>query len=315
MSKYLVFSDFHVQGVNSRNRLGNYFEDCLKKLDEILSIAKENKCDAILDAGDLLEVKNPAYNVIDEIADRVEKNNIPIYSLFGNHCMHSGYIENSSNTGLAHLQRRSKLFNYLNSIECNLYKIEGFEYRVGVEEDIKKNGIFIQSPITKEVDQYEGWNIAIVHAMITPTKFFDQVSHVQCKDIKTNADLILCGHYHTPFYKKIENTEFLNIGCCGRLNINEAKIEPSVLLLDTEKRSYEIIKLKSAKKGSEIFDLSKYEEIKENERSIDEFIASLNSATWQASDLNSQIEIIAKEQNVEKEVIEYVKEKIKESKI
>jgi len=310
--KFLYFQDFHISGKNSRNRLGDYFQDCLIKLDEILSLASKHKCDCILDGGDFFETDKPSYKVLDSIADKIETAKIPLYSLFGNHSMSYGHVTNSQNTGLAHLQKRSKYFKSLiedfpfpDETQAEGWEIKPIEYEFNIENKIKDGISF---------DKGSYWKIAIIHALVTPGKFFDNVPHIPVQNLKTNADLVLLAHYHMPFNKVIKDTTFLNIGCCGRLNINEAKIEPSVLLLDTEKRNYKIIKLKSAKKPEEIFDLSKYEELKENEKSIEEFIASLNSSTWQVSDLNSQIEIIGKEQNIEPQVIKYIKNKMKEIK-
>ena len=308
--KFIYFQDMHIQGKNSRNRLGNYFIDCLLKFDEIISLAKENKCDAILDGGDLFESDKPAYNVLDEIADRLEKAKLPLYSLYGNHAMSYAHIENSNNTGLAHLQKRSKYFKYLindfppfpDEMQADGWEIKAIEYNFNVEDKIKKDGIMF--------DEGDYYKIGIVHALVTPGKFFDNTSYIQCKDIKSNGDLILLAHYHTSFKKEINGTTFLNIGCSGRLNINEAKIEPSVLLIDTDKKSYEIIKLKSAKSSNEIFDLTKYEELKQNERNIEDFISLLNSAKFQSCDIANQIELIGKENKVDENVINYLLEKI-----
>ena len=68
--KLLYIQDMHLKGKNSRNRLGNYFDDCLKKIDEVIKIAKASKCSAILDGGDLFESYNPSYSVLDSLADR-----------------------------------------------------------------------------------------------------------------------------------------------------------------------------------------------------------------------------------------------------
>ena len=247
MSKYLYFQDAHCLGKNSVNRLGDYFSDWLIKFNELLSLAKEYQCEAILDGGDLFETKSTAYSVLDEIADRVEQNNIPIYSLFGNHNLNAGHIENSQNTGLSHLQKRSKYFKYLDTIAGKNFIIKGIEYKYNIEEGLQKEEIDFAVRNSNST-----WNIGIVHALITPTKFFENASYITPDQIKTNAQLILCSHYHHPFEKKIADTVFLNIGAFGRLAINEAKIEPSVLLIDTEKRDYKIIKLQSAKKANEI---------------------------------------------------------------
>lgn len=311
MARFIYFQDMHLKGKNSRNRLGNYFQDCLAKLDEIIALAKEYKCEAILDGGDLFEVENPSYTVIDAIADKIEKAKISVYSLFGNHAMKDGHIENSAGTGLAHLQKRSKYFKQFIELDERDFKSEnpfaivGIDYDFGIEDELKTMNLAKYSH--KGMDR---WTVYILHAMVTPKKFFDSCFHVIAKDIQTNADLILVAHYHKPYELKIVETTFLNIGCCGRDNIDEAHIEPSVLLIDTEKKNWEIIKLKSAKKAEEIFDLTKYEEAKDSKRDIKEFLDSLRDVNFQTMDVGEQIVKIGKDQNVEQNVIDYLLKKI-----
>ncbi len=304
--KLLYFQDAHLKGKNSRNRLGNYFDDCLKKIDEVIKIAKDNKCSAILDGGDLFESYNPSYSVLDSLADRIDKAKIHVYSLFGNHCMNIGHI---NNTGLSSFyKKRSKWFKsldkhfYLDDTKENII-IKGFDYYYGIEDDIRNNGLMIEGKDTV-------WKIAITHATITENKFFEGVSHVTPEQIKTNSNLVLIAHIHKPYKKVINNTTFLNIGCLGRDNIDENKVEPSVLLIDTDKRDYEIIKLKSAKKANEIFDLSKYEELKASKKDIKEFLDSLKNTNLQSMNLGETITKIGKEQKVDKIIIDYLLNKM-----
>ena len=312
--RFIYFQDFHIQGKNSCNRLGNYFEDCLAKFDEIISIAQENDCDFIIDGGDLFESNKPSYSVLDAIADRIEKVKIDLYSLFGNHALSYGHIENKEGTGLAHLQKRSNYFKYLDrkkylGNQFKKYDVRTIEYSFQIEEELKQKEIIFEDK--------DAWNILIIHALVTPDKFFDNASYIEVKDLKTNANLVLLAHYHHPFKKEINDTTLLNIGCVGRANINEAKIEPSVLILDTEKRSYEIIKLKSSKRANEIFDLTKYEELKANKKDIKEFLNSLRDINFQSMDLSQQIVKIGKEQKVDEKITNYILEiveKIKDDK-
>jgi len=303
--KLLYIQDAHLKGKNSRNRLGNYFDDCLKKIDEVIKIAKDNKCSAILDGGDLFESYNPSYSVLDALADRIDKAKIYVYSLFGNHCMNIGHI---NNTGLSHLQKRSKWFKpldkhfYLDDTNENII-IKGFDYYYGIEDDIRNNGLMVDGKDT-------AWKIAITHATITEKKFFEEVSHITPDKIKTDANLVLIAHIHKPYKKIVNNTTFLNIGCLCRDNIDEAKIEPSVLIIDTDKRDYEVIKLKSAKKANEIFDLSKYEELKASKKGIKEFLDSLRDVNFQSLNLGETITKIGKEQRVDKNIIDYLLNKM-----
>ena len=308
MSKLIYFQDFHISGKNSVHYISNYFEDCLLMLDEILKIAKDNKAKAIIDGGDLLHTSEPSYRIIDEICDRVEKNKIPIYSLFGNHAERYHSIEHSRYTGLAHLFKRSKYLKYLTE-KTQMFDgaiIKGIEYSHDIEETLKNNGI-------KFNDKYKDiWKIAIVHAFVTPKPFLPQVMHVCVDDIKTNADLVLVAHYHNQWEKTIGKTKYLDIGCVGRRSITEKVIEPSCLLIDTEKREIKQIKLKFAKKGEDIFDLSKVDEKKEFNADIEKFIKSIESTQFQEMSITGMINQIAKEQNVDKKIVDLINDKIGE---
>ena len=309
MSKVLYFQDFHIFGKNSVHYISDYFNDCLLMLDEILKIAKENKVKAIIDGGDLLHSPEPSYRILDEIADRVEKNKIPIYSLFGNHSERYHSVEHSRYTGLAHLFKRSEYFRYFDELVENKFIIRGCEYSHNVEEDIKNTGLMIPD-IDPNTNQGE-WKIAIVHAFICP-KEFPFASHIICDDIKTNADIVLVAHYHKEWEKKVGNTLFKDIGCIGRRSITEKDIKPSVLLIDTDKREIKEIFLKSAKKPEEIFDLSKVEELKSQNNDIDAFIKSIEDVQFQEMSIKDTVKYIAKEKKISKEPVNLIINKIGE---
>lgn len=306
--KYLYFQDGHISGNNPINRKGDFFSDWLIKFDELLSIAKENKVEAILDGGDILHSPNPSYKILDEIADRVEKVGIPIYSLFGNHASLYHSVEHSQYTGLAHLQKRSKLFQHLDFILKDDFVIFGKEYYHNIEEHLLQYGLWFEPEADVNL-----WKVAIVHAFITPKPFLPQVMHVVCDDINSSdTDLVLVAHYHSTWEKKVDNTQYLDIGCFGRRSISEHKITPSCVLLDTDKRSYEVITLKSAKPGKEVFDLSKKESIQEFEGQIDSFIADLKDLSVQSMDIKGIIEDLGKKNNVDREIIDILINKVNE---
>jgi len=302
MSKLIYFQDGHYKRINSANRIGDYSRDWLLKFDEILQIAKKYKAEAILDGGDLLDSPEPAYRVLDDIADRVEAVKIPIYSLFGNHAERYHSMDHSKYTGMAHLQKRSAYFKYFNKMTGEDFHVECVEYSHDVEEKLKEDGIQILGVDDK-------WKIAIVHAFVCP-KPFPYACHVVCDDIKTNADLVLVAHYHSVWGKQVGGTQYLDIGCLGRNSITEANIEPSCVLLDTENRSYEIIKLKSAKKASEIFDLTKIEEFKELDTNMQHFIQSLESVNFQGQSIEAIIKSVAEQEKVDSSIVSLIMDKI-----
>lgn len=306
--KYLYYQDAHCSGKNAINRKGDYFADWLLKFDELISIAKANKVEAILDGGDLLHHPLVSYSVCDTIIDRIEQSGLKYKCLFGNHAERYHSKEHSFDTTLAHILRRSKNFEYLNYIIGNDYVIFGKEYSHDVEQQIKEHGLWFEPEAPVDL-----WKVAIVHAFICP-KPFPYASHVVCDEINSNdINLVLVAHYHAQWSKKVGNTQYLDIGCFGRNSVTEANIEPSCVLLDTDKRSYEVIKLKSAKAGHEVFDLEKLESLKTKEGNLDIFIQSLESTTFQGTSIQNIIENVAKEKEIDKEVVNLILQKIEEN--
>jgi len=296
--KLLYLQDFHLLFKAPINRKDNYYQSMLLKLDEILSIAKKNKVSYILDGGDFFESPLVSNTIVDEILDKIERSKIEWEMLFGNHCMNSHHIEHSNATSLAHMIRRSKLIGYLDTIEDDSFFLKGYEYEHDVESKIKEEGLFH--------DKKDKTTIAIVHALITEKPLPYSAMHICYKDIKTNYNYILVAHNHHPFEFKLKDTTILDIGCIGRRKIDEQNIEPSVLLIDTSTKKFEIIKLKGAKEGKMVFDLERIKKAKSFESNIDNFISSLNSVKLASLDIRGRVEEIAKETKVEKEIVDEV---------
>lgn len=305
MAKILYFQDAHCSGVNSINRIGDYYSDWMAKFQELISIYKQEKCEYLIDGGDLLESENISNNIVDDILDLIESNKINYRGLYGNHCLRFANFKASKGTSFYHMIKRSKNFNYLEPFgnEKEKWFIKPYEYYYGVEEDIKKNGIIFD----KQFDEY--FKIAMVHGHLCE-KFFPFASHCQYKDIKTNTDLVLIGHVHEPSEVKIGNTTFLNIGCLGRRKINEANIHPSCLLIDTETRSWKVILLKSAKSANEVFDLSKVEEEKFSDTKLNLFLEQIENFNFQTIEFRDRIHEFAKMKKEEDEVVNNIVERL-----
>jgi DNA repair protein SbcD/Mre11 len=305
--QFLYISDIHLRGKNSVNRNGNYFEDCLTKLDEVISIYKKNKCSLLIIGGDLFDSAVVSNSVVDEFVDRIEKNNVQVYVIYGNHDLINCNLQASKGSSLAHIIRRSNHFNLLDLYEKDNVAIQGVNYEFNIEDKIKNEGLIVKSNAE--------FKVVVPHAFITIKPFHKDVSHILAKDIKTNADLVLCSHLHSGWgIQEVNSVKFVNLGGFGRLSISEAHNTPKVALVDTEIGKTTIFELSSAKKGDEIFDLTKYEELKGQERNIRDFLDSLKTVDFQAMDLSQQIIKIGKESNIEQPVIDYLLEKIGEVK-
>jgi len=298
--KILNLADSHIKGINSQNRIGNYYQDCLDKFKEICKISQD--CDIVIHSGDFYDTPLVSNIIVDDFLDLIELTKKHWFIVPGNHDEISNNWETSKASSLAHMINRSDFVHLLEEEEFDDFYLKGYKYYHGIEEDIKKDGLNC-----KKTDKYK---IAVTHGFISIKPFHPQVLHVQAKDIKTNFDLVLCSHFHYYFDEIIKDTRFLNPGEIGRLSITRADHKPQVAIIDTETKEIELIKLKIAKPGSEVFDLSKAEELKAFDNNINNFISSLKSTKAQSLNIRGIITDICKENKVEKEVENLIIEKI-----
>jgi len=296
--KILIFSDYHIKGINPRSRIDDYYQSCLLKFNEILSLSKD--CDFIISAGDLWDTSTVSNTMVDDLLDRIESNKRDFYVIFGNHDLNSYNLKASKSTSLAHMIRRSKYVKHLTEIKQDNFFIKGYDCYFGVEEELKKNGLFHKSGINN--------SLAITHSFITIKPFLSNVSHVLAKDIKTNYQTIFCSHFHSKFDEIINKHRFINLSSIGRTSINEQH-QPQVAIFNTETQEIQIIKLKQAKGASKIFDLTGYSETKNKSKSIDDFLSSLNNVKFNELSVLGQIEKIGKKNEVEKTIIDYLVKK------
>jgi exonuclease SbcD len=302
---FIYTSDLHARGKNSAHRIGDYYADWLLKFNEVVKLAKQKACGNLVIGGDLFDSAVVSNTLVDDITDIIEKNKIHVWVVPGNHDMVCSKWENSKASSLAHMINRSKNIHLLDVYEDEECIIIGIPYCFGIEENIKENGI-----IMAEDDRFK---IAIPHAFITIKPFHPAVSHILAKDIETNADLVLCSHFHCDWGKAlVNNTEFINVGVFGRLSITEHTHMPKVVLVNSSERTCEIIQLESAKPGEEVFNLDAVSNKKEFNQTIDNFIQSLESTNFQAMSIIGMIENIAKENNVNREIVELINDKIEE---
>jgi len=301
--KIIYFTDSHIKGKNPVNRLDNYNTSCLAKMNEITEIAKEEKCDAIICGGDIFDTPTVSNTVIDDVVDIIEDAKIDFYIVPGNHDMTSHNWEVSKSSALAHIFRRSDTIKILDVIKSKDCFIKGYKYHHTIEEELKENGL--------KHEQSDRFTIAVPHAFISIKSFFKEVSHICAKDLDTNYDLVLCSHFHMTFDETINDTRFLNTNSLGRTSISE-KHNPTIAIVDTNTKEIKTIELKSAKPVSEIFDLTKYEQLKGKQKDIKEFLDSLKDVKFQSMSVAEQITKIGKEQNADKKVTEYLLTKIDE---
>jgi len=309
-----LITDIHFRGVSPENRIDDFYQSIIEKFEESLAIFKKNKCELILDAGDMLHSPIVSLTICDDIIDIINKYKIQVHALYGNHCLLNGHIENSKSTTLTHMFKRCDYFNRLVEVDCSKdnFKIptliKGYEYYHGIESDIKEKGLFHNS------ENY--LTIAVVHAMITEKKLMDSVLHIPYQELKTNYDFVFLGHNHHEIgIQKVGDATIIGLGALARLTADKKDYmrKPKVAILDTETKKVEVVELKSAKPYADVFNLEIINQKKEVTANLDCFVKALQETKIQSLDTLGIIKEIATQHNVDKEVIDEIIKRISDS--
>lgn len=305
--KYLICQDIHLKGINSENRIGNYYSDVITKIKEIISIAKEKEVSSILCGGDIFDIPVVSNLIVDELVDLIEYSEIHWQVVPGNHDEIGHSWNNSKGTSLAHIFRRSDMINkfeWEQRVDIDIIDkekdmktyIQGFEYYHDIEQDLKNYGLYINDNAPNK-----SYKIALVHALIVEKKLPTEMC-ITIDEVKTDFDVVFIAHNHKQFDITKNGTRFIDLGCIGRRKTDESDINPRVAILDTDTKEIEIIYLKNVKKGSEVFDLEEVAKNKEYENEVNNFVTSLKEEKFEELDLLGIIEKLAKESKLENEI-------------
>ena len=231
--KLIGFSDAHIRGSTPRSRLDDYAEAIWSKFQQLTAFIKERNIDAALNGGDMFDTPDPSTGVVNKYVELFSSWNIPIWSVIGSHDLF-GYNEGTlARTALGTL-RAAGLVTIISGTQkigenCQL---SGISHSYSLDE----------SP---ETDYYtkkicDDYMIQLCHGMITPGPFFGK--YTLYSQIRTEADLVICAHYHPGFGPfEVDGSTIINIGSMGRTENVIRKYPPSFLYIDTDIPSWEII--------------------------------------------------------------------------
>jgi len=299
--KILVLGDTHLRTRNIEYRSDNIESVVNNKIEQIKDISKN--IDYIVHLGDWLHFGEDKYRLLHNVLKNLIK---PCFTCIGNHDFNgkekSGKII-TDGTFLGILLEKGIVKNQEEKIislgNKNLY-LKFLNY--GDYEKVN-NGLF-----KKEKNDF---SIAFYHgSVITDEKIKIDNPYVY-KNIKTDYDYFISGHYHFPFEIKNKNTTFINPGSILRLTTLEKDWNriPKVLILEIDKNGikHNYIELKT-EKCPFIFDK------KENKKKLEDFYNNLNinfiSITETEEVLNC-IDLVGEKMNMEKEFLENLKLEVK----
>ncbi len=284
--KILLTSDWHLRGSNPENRIDNFFETQLGKIEEIFKIFNKEKCQFLLQAGDLFDNPRPSFGVLQYIIKLFNNyfiNNNNFLTVAG---QHDTYYRNIDKTAL----KLMEFLHYVNICKKN-----------NLSKDIDLYGASWGDEIPK-IENADNFNILLIHkTIVDKPQWFGQEDFLQSdKLFKSNPyDIIVSGDYHRPVFYEHKNQVIVNCGVLVRKTIAEADLQPHIYILEIDESdlTYNLKKIElKYKLAEEVFRKEALERtsIQDNKKMI-EFINSIKSNEISSSlDFKKNLEIMLK---------------------
>lgn len=312
--KVLFVGDNHISGKTPSNRLGNYLEHTLAKLNDCLEIGLNRKLDAVVLLGDLFDIRevspearNLTLNLL-KSQPNGEKWPFPVYITVGNHDIQTSFPLDKSSLGTL--------------IAAGVLIKEDYVPELGIafahfEADLDNNikqGLLASHPAI----------IWSCHASIGDQNSFEEfMIPFENIPVHENNSLIISGHIHHPMScTREDGKRFVNPGAIGRTAATKDnfKRDLKVYLLEYDLSgkiySEEYIKLPSAKPFNEVFKLDQIAEKKSHIAEVKEFVKSVSqmkTTSWLNTNLADKLKLLekdAKEKNLDDDVIKLIIEAV-----
>jgi len=284
MIKLVHITDLHFANKPPVSRIDDYNDTLFKKLKWVVDFANKKKVDGILLGGDIWHTHQPNPYLLIQFIDILSQFNKNIYYIWGNHDVQGGNTDHIDRTTFGFLKRFDK-FIYLHD-NVQLFEecvLGGYDY--SVKEECQLHWPFPGKDKWTSVN-YDGIKVLLTHPMITRERSIiieEKYRQVNYKEITTDADIMLLGHYHggiPPYIGTYCDKDFTicNPGSFGRVNAKEAleSIGPALtyITIDDGDTDIEFVKIPTLK-TKEIFDLSSQARKKRSKRTNEDFKDSL----------------------------------------
>ena len=272
--------------------------------------------DAVLHTGDILERPDTGSGIVGDLVEILLSYEKPIVGIVGNHDSW-GQNPKSMRSTVLNIVHKAKVIDFIGP---------------GDKRFIEKDGICLRitgQPFHYEIDRRDPMldyyvdkhdcDIAVhmVHGMLVD-KPFPWGPYTLLDRVQTEADIILCGHYHPGFEHVFhrKGTYFCNPGSIARTKVSDVDRRPRVALIeiDGSEIRFEFIPLKSAPEGSQVFNIDEVARAKERQertRGWTERIRDIDD--YRVSDPLGIIDRVSKETRVTPKVVEQAKQRLSDT--
>jgi len=271
----------------------------LKKFEEALRLGQEG-LSLVIHGGDIFHRHDPTHSLIRDVNETFKAAHARDLVINpGNHDFMGGCTDTLRRSGFGILQSTGIFKSFKPDYEMyDKFILRAIPYQIEYPESVywfenKKPGRFY---------------VVLAHDMLTtrPVPF----PHREIKKLKTNADLVLCSHWHSQFIKRIGKTLFVNSGPLDAQTTVEGHIKPAVAVINMDK---------TVEAEFKFLKHTGYEEIEareEDEKAIglaDDFIAELKqSDVAEGADMLQAIRLVGEQSGYDPKIVQKTLDRVQE---
>lgn len=297
--KILHITDSHGTVKSPESRTDLFYLTFLRKLAEITYIVKLQKIDMVLHTGDLFHLSRVSNKFMGQVAEIIKSWGVPVYVVPGNHDIDGYTIDTIDQTSLGLLAKTGILtlltrdnpirINTTQSNKTFTIAISGQEYYANIDTGD-------MSDFEMQQDEAD-INILAIHGYIADTPQHPNIRCTYPKDIITDADIILCGHYHRSFAMDVGDVSYYNPGSMMRVEMTEYNKthmpQYGILEIELDKQGYVVYdynfhQFRIAKPSSAVFDFNSAGIIKKHGITLENFKTSIAN-TMQNINVNTGV--------------------------
>ncbi len=280
-SQFLVVGDLHWRAVNPRARTDDFQAALVAKLMEIFGLARQHRCAAILQTGDLTDTAGLQLSTIGDLMEVLRESPCPVLSIPGNHDTWGANPDTLPRTPFGLLARGG----WVQDVSQRPYHL------------ISANGVPIvitghayDAETDLEPGQYaapeaeaEAFRVHLTHGMLLRREPGFPLRHTtldQIAGLPKLPDVLVNGHEHLSHWvQRIGQTLVLKPGALARLTAHVEEIHrPVQVMLLTVMGAFaqvQDITLQSARPGPEVLSRDHLAEAAERADHLAEFLTLL----------------------------------------
>jgi DNA repair exonuclease SbcCD nuclease subunit len=203
----------------------DFYERQFLKLAQILHLAKKVKASAFLHGGDFFDSYEPTLRLLHNMISTLKGVDIPWLINPGNHDVFGANMESLRRSGLGILAEAGRAITFPKQQDVT------FDGERVIVRFIPYTIVMNPEAYVFEDKHPSKVYILVPHEMITT--HFVPFPHTLYTDVKTNADVVLCSHWHSQFnLTRKDGIRFVNSGPLTRQTTHEAKLKPAVVVLE-----------------------------------------------------------------------------------